>query len=106
MTIFDPGKLIVCDGTKTSPCDWASLIELVELLIQFMVVFSTLLAGAIFAYIGFIFLTSGGNTSARDKAKTMFMKVIKGYLWILFAWLVVYTIANTLLKPGYTLLTQ
>jgi uncharacterized membrane protein len=103
MALFKP--LIVCDGV-TTPCDWAHLTLLIKVLIDDMIIISTLLAGAVFAYIGFILLTSGGNPAAMTRAKGMGMKVIKGYLWILFAWLVVYTITNTLLKPGYTLLNS
>lgn len=107
MAIWKPW--IVCDGApelgSTLPeCSFASLITLVEVLIYNMVVLSTLIATAVFAYIGFILLTSGGKPGAREKAIGMFMKVVKGYLWILFAWLVVYTITSTLLNDGYTLL--
>jgi|SRR3990167_10165207 len=102
-------SLIVCDGVGTNDlpkCDFGSLIKLLNVLIQDLVVISTLLAGCVFAYAGFILLTSGGNPSAKDKAKTIFLKVMKGYLWILAAWIVVYTITSTLLAPGYFLLTK
>lgn len=113
MALFEPGGLIVCggvkgdtvDGKELPVCDYASLVVLVKMLIQYMIVLSTILAAVIFAYIGFILLTSGGDPGAMTRAKAMFSKVLKGYLWILFAWLIVYTIANTLLKPGYSLLT-
>jgi len=105
MAIWEP--LIVCDGVKTTElpeCDFNSLITLVKVLITDLVYLSTFLAVAAFAYAGYILLTSGGNTSARDKAKGVFMKVLIGYLWILAAWLIVYTITSVLLKPGYSLL--
>lgn len=106
MDFLKPGNLIVCKGTPDDPCTYASLIELVNVLIQTMIVLSTILAAVVFAYIGFILLTSGGDPGAMTKAKGMFGKVLKGYLWILFAWIIVYTITNTLLDPGYTLLTK
>lgn len=100
--MFEPGYLVkVCSGPD---CDFAALIELVRRLINFLVIISTFLATAVFAYAGFLLLTSGGNESAKTKAKDMFFKVLKGYLWILAAWLVVYTIISTLLKSGYSLL--
>lgn len=95
--------LIVCDGV-TVPCTFEKLIELVKVLITDLVYISTFLAVAAFAYAGYILLTSGGNTSERDKAKGIFMKVLIGYLWILAAWLIVYTITSVLLQPGYSLL--
>ncbi len=85
-------------------CTYSDLVELVSRLIKALVFVSTFLATAVFAWAGFILLTSGGNPSAKTKAKDMFVKVLIGYLWILAAWLVVYTITNVLLKEGYSLL--
>lgn len=94
-------NLIVCDGPN---CDFAALIQLVKNLITALVYISTFLATGVFAYAGFLLLTSGGNESAKNQAKDIFLKVLKGYLWILAAWLIVYTITTVLLKEGYTLL--
>ena len=96
-------NLIVCDGV-TVPCTFAKLVELVQNLITALVTISTFLATAAFAYAGFLLLTSGGNESAKTKAKEVFKKVLIGYLWILGAWLLVYTITSVLLEPGYSLL--
>ena len=95
--------LIVCAGPD---CSFGSLILLTKNLIHDLVLLSTLMAVAVFCYAGFKLLTSGGSTSEKDKAKEMLIKVVKGYLWILAAWLIVYTITSVLLKPdsGYTLL--
>lgn len=100
---FTPGNLIVCNGT-TVPCTFDKLVLLANTLISDLVIISTLLATAVFIFAGFKLLTSGGNPSAMSDAKKMFMKVLIGYLWILAAWLVVYTITNTLLKGNYTIL--
>lgn len=96
-------ELIVCDGT-TEPCTFGHLIELLQNLITDLVLLSTLLAAMAFAYAGFKLLTSGGSESSRKEATDIFVKVLKGYLWILGAWLLVYTITSVLLNPGYSLL--
>lgn len=96
--------LIVCDGTKASPCDFEKLIELVKVLINDLVILSTLLAVVVFAYAGFKLLTANGNEGEVKKAIGMLQKVVWGYVWILAAWLVVYTITTALLNPGYSLL--
>ena len=93
--------LIVCDGPN---CKFSDLIVLTQNLIHNLIVLSTFLAVAAFAYAGIILLTSGGSESAKTKAKDIFLKVLKGYLWILAAWLLVYTITSVLLEPGYSLL--
>src|SRR3989344_3246116 len=90
--------LIVCNGPS---CQFSDLIVLIQNLIHNLIVFSTFLAVAAFAWAGFLLLTSGGSESAKTKAKDVFVKVMKGYLWILAAWLLVYTITSILIKPEF-----
>ena len=97
-------KLIVCGDTIDAPCTFGHLILLAQNLINNLIVISTFLATAAFAYAGFILLTSGGNESAKNKAKEIFTKVLIGYLWILGAWLLVYTITKALLNSGFSIL--
>src|SRR3989344_4357409 len=105
MAIWEP--LIVCYnktpglGKYDHACGFSDLVVLLQNLITNLVVISTFLATAAFAYAGFLLLTSGGNESAKTKAKDIFLKVLKGYLWILGAWLLVYTITSVLLKPEF-----
>ena len=99
-----PKPLIVCGTEALGDCTFNSLIVLAQNLITDLIVISTFLATIAFAYAGFILLTSGGNESAKTKAKEIFRKVLIGYLWILGAWLLVYTITSVLLRPGFSLL--
>lgn len=93
--------LIICDGPD---CGFGSLILLLKNLIHDLVLLSTILAVIAFFYAGFLLLTSGGSETNKTRAVTMLWKVVKGYLWILAAWLIVYTITSVLLKDGYSLL--
>lgn len=90
---------------NTQPCSWIHLVALARTLIDDLVVISTLLATAVFFYIGFTLLTSGGSPGAKDKAKHAAISLVKGYLCIIAAWLVVYTISSALLNPGFSLLS-
>ena len=98
--------LIVCNSPPDfpEPCGFSHLILLAQNLINDLIVISTFLATAAFAYAGLLLLTSGGSEGQRDKAKDVFKKVLKGYLWILGAWLLVYTITSALLNPGFSIL--
>ena len=96
-------NLIVCDGGATDPCTFGHLVTLAQNVINALILFSTFLAVASFAYAGFLLLTSGGNEQKKNQAKEVFRKVLIGYLWILGAWLLVYTITS-LLAPGFSLL--
>lgn len=97
-------SLIVCEKTVNDPCTFAHLILLAKNLINALILISTFLATAAFAYAGLILLTSGGNESKKNQAKKIFRKVLIGYLWILGAWLLVYTITSVLLNSGFSIL--
>ena len=97
-------NLIVCDGTALDPCTFEKLTLLVKALINNLVILSTFLAVVAFAWAGFLLLTSGGNEAGKTKAKKMLGKVLIGYLWILGAWVVVYTVTSVLLKDGYSII--
>lgn len=95
-------SLIVCYNESIAeynhPCQFSDLIVLVQNLITMLIVISTFLATAAFAYAGILLLTSGGKESAKTKAREIFSKVLIGYLWILGAWLLVYTITSVLVN--------
>lgn len=99
--------LIVCGTEKTKPeCGFNDLVTLAQNLITDLIIISTFLAAIAFAYAGFILLASGGNENQKNRAKDIFKKVLIGYLWILGAWLLVYTITDVLLdkNAGYSIL--
>ncbi len=100
-----PKDLIICNNPPAypDPCGFSSLILLAQNLITDLIFLSTLFATAAFAYAGFKLLTSGGSEKAKDEAVDIFKKVGIGYLWILVAWLLVYTITS-LLAPGFSIL--
>jgi hypothetical protein len=50
------------------------------------------IAAIMFAYAGFLMLTSGGETSKRAKAKSIFVNVAIGLALVAAAWLIVHTI--------------
>ena len=99
-------SLIICNNPPAFPetCEFSHLVVLTQNLITDLILVSTLLATMAFAYAGFKLLTSGGNESARKEATEIFRKVLIGYLWILGAWLLIYTISSVLLSSEYFLL--
>lgn len=94
--------LIVCNGPD---CNFGHLITLSQNVIRALVLLSSFLAVIAFIYAGFLLMTSGGKEGQKTRAKDIFKKVFIGYLWILAAWLIVYTITS-LLAPGFSLLSQ
>ncbi len=104
MALWQP--LIVCSNPPDFPkeCDFDALMLLANHLITDLIILSTLFATAAFVYIGIKLLTAGGDKGAMESAKKSFKAVVTGFVVILVAWLLVYTITNALLDPGYSLL--
>lgn len=102
LAIWTPGQpLVPCDGTAVDPCTFASLIELSDNVITFLVVYITVpLAAIAFAYAGFLYLTAGGSETQIGKAHSVFGSVAKGLLFVLLAFLIVRLIVTSLLSDS------
>ena len=110
-------NLMVCgvdtngDGVVTSrnpneQCTFADIMELAQNVITALILLSSFLAVIAFIYAGFLLMTSGGNETQKTRSKDIFKKVFIGYLWILSAWIIVYTITSLLQNQGFNLLTR
>jgi Type IV secretion system pilin len=103
--VSDPNQsLVPCTGVGTDVCDFNKLIELIKRVTNFLLfTLSISIAGIMFAYAGILFLTSGGNASAKEKATSIFKKVLFGLIIALAAWLIVTTILGAFgLKAGFS----
>ena len=98
--------LIICNNPPkySGACDFNALILLANHLITDLIFLSTLFATAGFVYVGIKLLTAGGDEGAMTAAKKSAWTILKGFLWILVAWVLIYTITSALLVPGYSLL--
>ncbi len=98
-------SLVKCNGTPTDPCRFQDFMELVQRILGFILVLMLPLSAIIFAYVGFLFLTSGGNAETKEKAKKVLWKALWGVILVLAAWLIVKTITSSLeLDPEASLL--
>lgn len=104
MNFFTAGNLIVCKGTADDPCTFQSLIKFVNILISDLTVLATLATVVGLVIVGFNLLRAQGKPGALSDAKNRAGKLLIGYFLILAAWLIVYTISHTLLKPEFILL--
>lgn len=91
--------LIVCDGV-IKECGFNEVITLMVRIINFLTVLSASLAAISFSYAGFLLITSGGDPGARKKAQEIFTKTAIGFAFVLGAWVIVYTLVNTLTSGG------
>ncbi len=94
-------SLIVCDGV-TEPCTFKHVIELAQAVMNFLLYISTFIAAGMFIYSGFLYVTAGDDSGKVTTAKGIFKSVALGYIIMLSAWVIVYTLVNALSEnPEY-----
>ncbi len=94
-------SMIVCDGPN---CTFDDLVTLAKAVMNNLVVVATVVVTIILIWIGFTLLTSGGSESKKEAAKRMAFNAVIGFVFVLAAWLIVYTISSVLLKGGFSYL--
>ncbi len=85
-------SLVKCNGTPTNPCRFSHLADLINRVVKFLIIMILPLSAILFAYAGFLYLTSGGNTETKAKVTKMLTKAVAGIVIVLAAWLIVKTI--------------
>lgn len=93
-------QLVPCDGVDI-PCDFNALLTLFNRVINFILYIAIPLAAISFSYAGYLYLSAAGNTGKIEEAHGIFIKVLWGFVFVLSAWLIVYTINKALLSPGF-----
>lgn len=95
---FEDG-LITCDGIEVE-CTFEKLLLLVNKVLRFLIfVIGVPIVTLSFVYAGFLMVTSGGNPSKKDEAKSIIGNATLGLIVLLAAWLIVRTV---LLVFGYS----
>ncbi|MBI1999461.1 MAG: hypothetical protein HYS74_02295 [Parcubacteria group bacterium] len=96
--------LVPCGGPGEPPCGFDQLIKLVENLIDFAILIAAPLAAIMFAYAGWLYLSSQGSEQKVKSAHGVFMTVLWGILFILGAWIFVKFLTAAFLREGFSLL--
>src|SRR3989339_245767 len=83
------------DDKITNPCGFNHILDLINKVVKFIFLDLVIpIAALAFAYAGFELLTSGGETSKREKAKKTFTNVAIGLVIAVAAFLIVQTILS------------
>jgi hypothetical protein len=92
LPIFTNAALVPCGNPTQPPCDFNYFVLMINGIINWIIG----IAGVIFTisaiYGGFLYMTSGENPGNKAKAKTILWSTLLGFVIILTAWLIVYTI--------------
>ena len=93
--------LVPCDGSAENPCGFDQFLTLINTIVNFILfVMVVPIAAIIFAYAGFELITSGGETSKREKAKKIFTNVAIGLIVAAAAFLIVKTVLSIVGDTG------
>ncbi len=90
-------------GGITDECTFNDLLKLGKNVINYLIALAIPLAAISFTYAGFLYITAVDNPKQVEKARSIFFLVLKGFLLVLSAWLIVYTIVS-LLDQSFSLL--
>src|SRR3989338_663165 len=86
--------------TKYGECTFADVINAVKRIVNYVVEFALMFSVIVIAVAGGRYMMSGGNPSERAKANEMLLKVVKGTVIIIAAWMIVNLITTALLRSG------
>ncbi len=82
-------------------CGWKEFLALIQKVINFLIFDLSLpITAIIFAYSGFLFMTSGDDSAKRTKGKKIFFNVLIGFVIAMAAWLIVNLILTTLISKA------
>ncbi len=91
-------SLVPCDNIST-PCDYNAFLKLVNTIINFILTMSLPICAVMFAYAGFLLITSGGG-EGRNDAKKIFTNAAIGLFYVIGAFIIVKTILTILGYEG------
>lgn len=88
----DPVGLVPC----TNDCTFSDLVQLGQNILNYLVFISAIAAAGGFMWAGWLYFTSAGNEGQVSQARDIFKNIALGFIFVLGAWLIVYTITSSL----------
>ena len=85
--------LVPCDGPN---CTYQDFMLLIQKVIMFLIKVGIAFSAVVFAYAGWLYMTSGGDAGKVKQAHEMLTKVLWGFLFALGAFLIVQLISKQL----------
>ena len=93
--------LVPCGGATERPCQTCDVVVLTNNVVSWLVMILGTIAAILIVVAGVRLVTSGGNMSAKEQAKSSMTNLIVGYLIVLSAWLVLdYGLKALLVQDG------
>ncbi len=83
-----------------NPCDFDDAVAMINGIINWIIGIAGIIFTITLIYAGFLYLTSGDDSGKRGKANSMLWNTVIGFVIILTAWLIVYTLLHALVPEG------
>ena len=84
------------DWNECAPCNPCSLILMGQLIIEFLVKISAILALIAITFAGLLYVFAAGSSGAIEKAKSMMKYALLGFFLIFIAWAIIDSILITM----------
>ncbi len=85
------------DGVVDNPCGFSDVIVMAKRLITGWIIAGVTFATMGFAYAGLLYITAMGSQEKISHAHSIFTKTILGFVFMLSAWLIAYTMESIFL---------
>ncbi len=95
VTVVEARGLVPCGGEGEDKCQMCHFVQLGQRILEWFILVSASIIAVMFAWGGFEWVMSGGNTGKIQKGKDKMINALIGFLIILGAYLVVNTIMVT-----------
>jgi len=99
------GQIVPQCGTfvdgEFDPCTFCDFNQLIQNLLNFALFLAVVTAGGLFAYVGWLFITSEGGPQ-KEKAKKLFLDVFVGLIIVVGAYVIVDTLMKMLVGGQFT----
>lgn len=95
--------LVTCGqgGNAAATCNICTLSSTFQMVLNFALALTIPIAAGMFAYAAWLFFSNRENPTQVNRAKSIFWKVLVGFVLALMSWLMVQTILKVV-APGYT----
>jgi hypothetical protein len=95
------GNVVGNDGVVTNPCEFRDFFTLIINVTDYVIILGAVISSIVFAYVGFMMMTAGGEMGRINEAKAIFGKVLVGFLIMISAWLIVHAINAGLISDSF-----
>ena len=85
------------DGVVDIPCQFTHIIVFANKLITGLIIVGVIIATMGFAYAGLLYITAMGSSEKVSRAHSIFIKTFWGFVFMLSAWLIAYTMEQIFL---------